>query len=361
MQNKRIVPDIPSFDFYTKEAMNILRGNIQMAGYNINVIALTSAKAHEGKSSTSFQLAKSLAGLNKKVVYLDSDIRNSKTKQRYKIMEKTNGLSEYLCGHLSIELITYNRYTIAPRADTIELVILDNYHKVIKILAISRDTITEVERYTMNGNSRGTYDTQIGYAYTYGDGGKVSCTNLVQSVSELLGGIPIQEYVITNNASMPALNTMVGNVSVTVPTDDMVMVFPEFYEGARITLNDENVETFVRWRDIAIPFSNNSRMKRQQAFASGFLQKFKQKISEDPEGVWKEIESMSPYIQTSITKSQYLKFADRINNLTFSEADYYYLVGEDIQGVQYDEVHLDKETLLKTILDLFYIEDGESE
>lgn len=259
------------------------------------------------------------------------------------------------------ELITYNRYTIAPRADTIELVILDNYHKVIKILAISRDTITEVERYTMNGNSRGTYDTQIGYAYTYGDGGKVSCTNLVQSVSELLGGIPIQEYVITNNASMPALNTMVGNVSVTVPTDDMVMVFPEFYEGARITLNDENVETFVRWRDIAIPFSNNSRMKRQQAFASGFLQKFKQKISEDPEGVWKEIESMSPYIQTSITKSQYLKFADRINNLTFSEADYYYLVGEDIQGVQYDEVHLDKETLLKTILDLFYIEDGESE
>ena len=51
MQNKRIVPDIPSFDFYTKEAMNILRGNIQMAGYNINVIALTSAKAHEGKSS----------------------------------------------------------------------------------------------------------------------------------------------------------------------------------------------------------------------------------------------------------------------------------------------------------------------
>ena len=54
MQNKRIVPDIPSFDFYTKEALNILRGNIQMAGYNINVIALTSAKAHEGKSSTSF-------------------------------------------------------------------------------------------------------------------------------------------------------------------------------------------------------------------------------------------------------------------------------------------------------------------
>ena len=109
MQNKRIVPDIPSFDFYTKEAMNILRGNIQMAGYNINVIALTSAKAHEGKSSTSFQLAKSLAGLNKKVVYLDSDIRNSKTKQRYKIMEKTNGLSEYLCGHLSIEEIIYPR------------------------------------------------------------------------------------------------------------------------------------------------------------------------------------------------------------------------------------------------------------
>lgn len=107
MKGKMIIPSIPSLDFRTKEAINMLRCNIQMAGYNVKTVSLTSAKAHEGKSATSFLLAKSLARLNKKVVYLDCDIRNSKIKKRYKIIEKTNGLSEYLCGKMSIEDIIY--------------------------------------------------------------------------------------------------------------------------------------------------------------------------------------------------------------------------------------------------------------
>lgn len=108
MQNKVIIPHVSPLDFHTKEAINILRGNIQMAGYNIKVIALTSSRAQEGKSSLSFRLAKSLAGLNKKTVYLDCDIRNSKTKKRYRIVEKTAGLSEYLCGQLPLEDIIYH-------------------------------------------------------------------------------------------------------------------------------------------------------------------------------------------------------------------------------------------------------------
>lgn len=107
MKNKVMTPQIPPLDFHTKEAINILRGNIQMAGYNVKVIAFTSARAHEGKSSLSFRLAKSLAGLHKKVLYLDCDIRNSKTKKRYHIVEKTEGLSEYLCGQWSPEEIIY--------------------------------------------------------------------------------------------------------------------------------------------------------------------------------------------------------------------------------------------------------------
>lgn len=107
MHNKTITPRISTLDFHTKEAINILRGNIQMAGYNVKIIAFTSANAHEGKSSLSFRLAKSLAGLNKKVLYLDCDIRNSKTKKRYGIVEKTEGLSEFLCGQLPIEKMIF--------------------------------------------------------------------------------------------------------------------------------------------------------------------------------------------------------------------------------------------------------------
>lgn len=261
----------------------------------------------------------------------------------------------------SEELVTSNRYSIAPRADSIELVILDNYHKKIKVLAVSRDTITTVERFTMNGNSRGTYETQLGYAYAYGDGGKNSCSNLNAAVSHLLGGIPIHEYAITNNGSVKHLNQMVGGVSVTVPNDDLKEEYPELKKNAEVTLDDTNVEDFVRWRDTSIPFTNNGRMERQQAFSSSFLQIFRQEISKDAESVWEKIESMGPYLQTSITKSQYLSLTELLNKLDYSEQDYYTLEGENVQGEQFDEVHLNEDSLLETIVELFYLEDGEVE
>lgn len=149
MHNKTITPRISTLDFHTKEAINILRGNIQMAGYNVKVIAFTSANAHEGKSSLSFRLAKSLAGLNKRVLYLDCDIRNSKTKKRYGIVEKTEGLSEFLCGQLPIEKMIFP--TDDPCLDMIfsgkyapnpsELISGELFHHLMQTLKSSYDYV----------------------------------------------------------------------------------------------------------------------------------------------------------------------------------------------------------------------------
>lgn len=237
------------------------------------------------------------------------------------------------------DLETYNRYTIAPRADSIELVILDQYHKKISILAISRDTIASIGRYTMNGNFRGYYDTQLGYAYTYGDGGKVSCANLVEAVSRLLGGVPIQEYVVTNN--------------------DLVQMYPQLSSGSTVRLDAHNVEAFVRWRDTAIPFSNNGRMERQQAFSCGFFRMFREQVIRQPEEMWSRIQSREACMQTSITKNQYLNLVSFLQEETFSDADYYYLKGEDVQGAEFEELHLNPRQKMQTILHLFYLEDEE--
>lgn len=105
--NKIVHPKMKKKSFKMREAINSLRGNIQMAGYNVKVIAVTSADAGEGKSRISFELASSLADLNKKALYLDCDIRKSITKERYGIVQKTEGLSEYLCGQASKEDIIY--------------------------------------------------------------------------------------------------------------------------------------------------------------------------------------------------------------------------------------------------------------
>lgn len=277
-----------------------------------------------------------------------------------KVYEYNSGITTILYAGVDSEeeLVTSNRYSVAPRADSINLIILDDYHKSVKILAVSRDTIGDVSRYTMNGNYRDSYNAQLGYAYSYGDGGKISCENLVTSLSELLGGVPVHEYAITNKTSVTKANEVIGGVEVTVPNDDLKEKYPELTEGSVVKLDSSNVQDFVRYRDINIPFSNEGRMERQEAFVREFLKKFQEEIQEDPETVWKQIGELSSYMQTSITKSQYLNLAGRLAEETFSEDSYYYLEGENARGRNYDEFHLDEDKLQDTILELFYLEEG---
>ena len=256
------------------------------------------------------------------------------------------------------ELTTYNRYSIAPRADTIDLLILDDYHKTIKFLGISRDTIATINRYAMDGTQRNSYETQIGYAFSYGDGGKASCLNLSDAVSDLLGGVPIHEYVVTNNESIVRANDFVGQVTVTVPNNDLVELFPEMTEGSTVTLDASNVDSFVRYRDISIPFTNQGRMERQEAYITEYFKKMRDMIVSDPENAWKQMESMKSDFMTSITKNQYLKLANLIAEESFTDDNYFYLAGENVQEELHDAVYLKEDELQEMILELFYLEDG---
>lgn len=97
-ESRKVIPQIEPLPFQAKEAINVLRGNIQLSGFDLKTIAVTSALAHEGKSSIAFRLSKSMAGLKKKTIYLDCDIRNSSTMSRYHIQSSVQGLTEFLCG-----------------------------------------------------------------------------------------------------------------------------------------------------------------------------------------------------------------------------------------------------------------------
>ncbi|MCD8348769.1 MAG: CpsD/CapB family tyrosine-protein kinase [Lachnospiraceae bacterium] len=102
-----VIPDAEKLPYLAREAINILRGNIQLSGYDLKTIAITSTYANEGKSSISFWLAKSMASLKKKTLYLDCDIRNSITVSRYNIQQKLIGLSEFLCGQAALLDVIY--------------------------------------------------------------------------------------------------------------------------------------------------------------------------------------------------------------------------------------------------------------
>ncbi|MCD7885295.1 MAG: CpsD/CapB family tyrosine-protein kinase, partial [Lachnospiraceae bacterium] len=98
----KVYPKAEPLPTLVREAINILRGNIQLSGMDLKTIVVTSAFANEGKSSIAFWLAKSFAGLKKKTLYLDCDIRNSITLNRYDIQTNTPGLTEFLCGQAAL-------------------------------------------------------------------------------------------------------------------------------------------------------------------------------------------------------------------------------------------------------------------
>ena len=95
-------------DYFYEEAIKTLRTNLQFSGKNNKVVLLTSSYGSEGKSDTSFQLAKELGKAGKKVLLIDADIRKSAYKVRYDIQEETEGLSQYLSGQIEhIDEIVY--------------------------------------------------------------------------------------------------------------------------------------------------------------------------------------------------------------------------------------------------------------
>ena len=90
-------------DFRTKGAFKTLRTNIEFSGENIRVICVTSCTPNEGKSSVSYELAKSFAQNGKKTILIDADLRKSVMRGRHKKGKVRFGLTNYLVGKVDLD------------------------------------------------------------------------------------------------------------------------------------------------------------------------------------------------------------------------------------------------------------------
>jgi capsular exopolysaccharide synthesis family protein len=146
---KKVAMQIEPLPFQAREAINVLRGNIQLSGYDVKTIAVTSALKHEGKSSVAFRLAQSMAGLEKKTLYLDCDIRNSATLSRYHVEQKVVGLSEFLCRQAAIQDVLYRTddehmdvlFTGAVAPNPSELFSGEIFEKLLRFLRMKYDYV----------------------------------------------------------------------------------------------------------------------------------------------------------------------------------------------------------------------------
>lgn len=97
---KVTLKNLPSLSYATNEALNTLCTNIMFASSDQKKIMFTSCVSGEGKSFISLNVARALAGLGKRVVLVDLDVRKSNLAKMYLDFEDGEGLgsSHYLAG-----------------------------------------------------------------------------------------------------------------------------------------------------------------------------------------------------------------------------------------------------------------------
>lgn len=105
---KKLTMDFPQInDYRMTEGLNQLKTNLAFCGKDIKVITIISSVPNEGKSSVTFDLARTLADSGKKILVVDADLRKSVMSSKYHIQGIDKGLSHYLTGQAEIEDIIY--------------------------------------------------------------------------------------------------------------------------------------------------------------------------------------------------------------------------------------------------------------
>lgn len=242
----------------------------------------------------------------------------------------------------------------AGQADALFLLSLNRKTKEMTLISIPRDTMTDVESFDLEGKSLGKSKDHISLSYGYGDGGAESCKLTQEAVSNLFYGLPIQGYLAMNLDGIPELTKNVGGLTVTVPNNSLEYEYPEFAEGAEVTLTEENTETFVRSRDVDESQSAIYRMERQKAFLDAFSKKAKECYEQNAKFAANLFVAIKPYTVTNISEDRLMKLFQ-----TADEGDGYTewtVPGEGTQGLSYDEYHVDDDALYAKIMETFYQE-----
>lgn len=88
-----------------EEHYNALSANIRLSGEDNKIIAVTSVQPGEGKSTTSINLAATLAKMGFRTLLVDADTRNSVMSGTFRTNDKISGLTAFLSGTADLDSV----------------------------------------------------------------------------------------------------------------------------------------------------------------------------------------------------------------------------------------------------------------
>ena len=234
------------------------------------------------------------------------------------------------------------------RMDAIMLLLLNDKDKSITTLTISRDTMTPVEVYGLNGEFLYAGTMQITLQYSFGDSPKRCCYLAKKCVSNLLHGMYIDGVMAMTMDAIPTVTDIMGGLKLTF-NEDYSYIDPAYKKGSTVTLSGEEAERFIRYRDTDEAGSNEKRVTRQIWVVE---EMFTQLRSLGGATFVDEVmDKAGKYIESDISAENLKKLSSY--KIT---GDMNKLPGKSAEGDHHDEFYYDEEALQQMIIDLFYEE-----
>lgn len=236
------------------------------------------------------------------------------------------------------------------QSDFLLLMIVDRENRSFCGLHINRDTMTEIERYGLGGVKLKSMVAQLALAHTYGSGGTLSCRYTCNAVSKLLYGIPIQHYLAITMDAIPAINDLVGGVTVFIE-DDFSRVDPALEQGTEHRLVGDEALTFVRARGKMTEPTNVNRMERQRVYMNALYEAFQDSLSSDENFPLRLANELSGYMVSDLTVEMLSQLAEELKDYRFVGIES--IEGEAVVGEEYWEFYADANALREQVVRLF--------
>lgn len=246
-------------------------------------------------------------------------------------------------------------------ADADMVAAIDTSTGEMKVIAIPRDTVVDIDIYSASGVFLKTQSVQLTVSYAYGDGNEQSCNNVTKAMSRILYNVPIDKYFALDLAGIAPLNDAVGGVTLT-PTYSI----PDqgIQEGVPVTLKGDMAEAYVRRRDMDHATSALERGDRQVQYVKAFADTLLPVIKKNFSVVSDLYNTAKQYSQTNLSLNNVTYLASVMLSNGITNFKSYTLDGTvdlrapDPSNPDYVNAYFtpDEDQLMQTVLDVFYIQ-----
>ena len=237
-------------------------------------------------------------------------------------------------------------------ADFMLLLMINNTRGTYGFVQLDRDTMTDVTVIDENGEELGTTEEQLCIAHWYGGTDELRNQNTVDTVSYLMGYLPIDGYFSLQMKDIAAFNNAIGGVVVTI-NGDLTKLDPDFKDGAEVLITDDKVEKFVRARQGVGEGTNKERMARQRQYMDAVYSRTINQLREAPDYIDTLYGDLKDIIQSNVSSKEVSQIATAIrsmDNLGFMELPGTSKEGDTLgDGIIHAEFYLNDDSVYTTL------------